>query len=795
MQTAAEHWQSILHDNRAMTIVYGYDALSGGKVGQTYFTAPDGSPLDGAGDIVQTLPTSAVIGIDTGTNWFLDPTPEDHSEFAMQQILYRDLPNNTQTFAYSGSPPDLLEAGYWGDALPAAPAAAQNSADMLSVVLHEMGHALGMLNELGIHGGVHENADGDYDVHWTYVFGQVMATDILGTDGEHLASPHTLMFSPMALGRRYLPSATDIFAVAAAADWQDVHLPRRDFLGGFIWNLDGGWVGALPPESNSDAWVRHGDVTGLFADGEAWSLVVRDDSTVQTNNFTLTVSSEARVEGGTGTGESAIEVEGDLIAGLLTAADGGRVEVQGGHAQALGIVTEPGGILVGQGNASMWALDNNGTLAGQDSGTLIVNTVSGALDLDGAQESGLVDATTGSIRLADGLSDAFDGDMIVGHGESVEVVPGWTVGPGGLVSLAGESIAGHARIEGGAMVLEGSLEATGRARIDADLTIESSASVVVDQDATLEFQGDTVLDGGTHGGLGTIRLNGPTVVTGSTTMQAFAVDLDGFNGATVTTILSETLHLQVDRLNSFSNHFDGQIDIHGTLGRLILELDDPAADWRLEGEVNLHASNSVQPLMLDGSDIHVTGALSADGWARVGANLDVQGTLTTADSQAELILESAGVNIFRHAAAVNGLGSVRVAAGTTLQLEDFHDSWMKLNNGGRVEPGVGLGSAKVFHYQEGRTGTLAIEIGGLTPGNKHDQLRVLGNASVAGTLEVQLTAGFSPVAGDEFLILESLLGSVAGTWSSTSLPSLGRSLAWEVDHAPQSVTLRVVAVP
>jgi hypothetical protein len=75
------------------------------------------------------------------------------------------------------------------------------------------------------------------------------------------------------------------------------------------------------------------------------------------------------------------------------------------------------------------------------------------------------------------------------------------------------------------------------------------------------------------------------------------------------------------------------------------------------------------------------------------------------------------------------------------------------------------------NYTQTETGTLSIELGGLSAGDGYDQLVVTGLATLDGTLSVGLIDGFQPPRGWLFTIL--LYGSHAGTFATVELPAAG----------------------
>lgn len=93
----------------------------------------------------------------------------------------------------------------------------------------------------------------------------------------------------------------------------------------------------------------------------------------------------------------------------------------------------------------------------------------------------------------------------------------------------------------------------------------------------------------------------------------------------------------------------------------------------------------------------------------------------------------------------------------------------------------------------GLTGKLLIDLGGYSPGIDFDLLEVLGNADLAGTLDVRLADGFLPVLDDRFEFLTA--DSVTGTFNELILPTLSGSLAFDVQYNPAGVDLLVIPEP
>jgi len=93
----------------------------------------------------------------------------------------------------------------------------------------------------------------------------------------------------------------------------------------------------------------------------------------------------------------------------------------------------------------------------------------------------------------------------------------------------------------------------------------------------------------------------------------------------------------------------------------------------------------------------------------------------------------------------------------------------------------------------GPQATLVMELGGLTPGSQYDQLNISGDLAADGKLAVKLLNGFTPLAGEEFEILN--FDSLDGAFDSISLPALAPGLAWDTSALYTSGTIGVVPEP
>jgi hypothetical protein len=243
------------------------------------------------------------------------------------------------------------------------------------------------------------------------------------------------------------------------------------------------------------------------------------------------------------------------------------------------------------------------------------------------------------------------------------------------------------------------------------------------------------------------------------------------------------------------------MNINGLFSQLNVQLSDPRASWDMAGELNLNGSALPGAMgMLEGNRLRVTGTINVDGISWISADLDVEGTIDFVGAAAELGLSVGTRHVIRSSASVTGPGTIDVLGQAVLQLENGAAIDVDVENRGRLEPGTLVGAATIDgSFLQTASGTLAVELGGLTVGSEYDRLTVTGSADLGGTLMVSLTdAGsgfFVPDVGNSFTVLTAQ-GGLSDQFSSHVLPTNigGQILDWQVSYSTNNVVARLSAI-
>jgi hypothetical protein len=94
-------------------------------------------------------------------------------------------------------------------------------------------------------------------------------------------------------------------------------------------------------------------------------------------------------------------------------------------------------------------------------------------------------------------------------------------------------------------------------------------------------------------------------------------------------------------------------------------------------------------------------------------------------------------------------------------------------------------------YTQSSAGTLDIQINGATAGTKYDQLKVTQGATLGGTLNVALGAGFTPTVGETFTILTA--STVSAQFSAVNGLAINGSEHFNITYNAGSVVLTVAS--
>jgi hypothetical protein len=152
------------------------------------------------------------------------------------------------------------------------------------------------------------------------------------------------------------------------------------------------------------------------------------------------------------------------------------------------------------------------------------------------------------------------------------------------------------------------------------------------------------------------------------------------------------------------------------------------------------------------STTNYNSSLQATNGGRISLNAGTVGLTQVDVSVASTGTITGGTLQLFPGSSLSGTGTIQanvINAGTT-------------NPGGNV-PGVLTIAGNFTQYG---AGVLNIQIGGLTAGSQSDQLAITGAAGLGGTLNVSLTNGFTPQAGNSFPIIT--FGSQSGEFATYS---------------------------
>jgi hypothetical protein len=99
------------------------------------------------------------------------------------------------------------------------------------------------------------------------------------------------------------------------------------------------------------------------------------------------------------------------------------------------------------------------------------------------------------------------------------------------------------------------------------------------------------------------------------------------------------------------------------------------------------------------------------------------------------------------------------------------------------------GKLSLSTYTQNSSGSLNVQIGGLTVGTQYSQLAVANGVSLNGTLNIKVVNGFAPATGNTFIILTG--SAVSGTFAHVNGLTIPTGGHFTVAYNPTNVTLTV----
>ncbi|AUH33480.1 hypothetical protein CUV01_08850 [Paracoccus tegillarcae] len=575
MRAAADHWSSIIRDDQDILIRYGW-------------LSPEVSSLPDANALsldAQGLPTEGRIRIPADESYFFDPTPDLDEEYPMRPKLLRTMREDENLDAIVGDPIEIFEVAYNG----------MNTdirSDLLTAALHEIGHILGFDRDIISAEPDPVCTSDDLQIAVPGYVAGAAGVALLGfsnagraQDCQHLAlggiascrlptpagqdpednnstGPSTspgirlhecvehqaLMWTGILPWRRVRPGLAEIGALATAAGWQDIRLPRSYLRRQGFLDQPQTWLGGRVPGPDDPVFVvrqaANSQITRLRVRQDAGidSLYIADSDRVVVEQGRLAVRGLTTIAGAfSETGplrprpqppqqgdvvvpmqDTSLRVRPDAwaVSAEMMIERGGRLQMRGGSARVARLENEGG--IDGHGRVEIAdRLDSEAMIIARG-GTLRIVTDNPApgsvttsppvVDLDGQDflhmPDALLRAVEGDLVIDAILADRLSARIEVGPGRSITFADGWqqsfTQNAAHLLHLRGTApvaeVHGHTRL-GGRLVVDG------LGRFTGDLVLELSAQLELDATGQ-PGQGDLVIVDGTAtlGGDLTLRL-------------------------------------------------------------------------------------------------------------------------------------------------------------------------------------------------------------------------------------------------------------------------------------------------
>ena len=474
-----------------------------------------------------------------------------------------------------------------------------------------------------------------------------------------------------------------------------------------------------------------------------------------TNGGTVSVGNDLDMGINPGSTGTATINNGQLnITGFVTVG-GNDFTLGGGNATLL---VEAGSAVTATGDLYLaTGIGSSGTLTLTGAGTTWMNT--GQQVLVGGSGNGTLNVLNGAVLSSVAGSSPTGSAGVVGYGFYTPTATGtatvdgagsqWNLNGGGLI--VGEYGTGTSSLT----ISNGGLVTGGIGTIGYDNT--GNSIVTVESAGQWTMTGDLYVGGRT--------LNSTTGVGSGT--------LNVTSGGTVT---------DVNAVLAFSTGSTGTVTVTGA-----------NSQWNNSGSLTIGDAGTGSLTVTNNATVTAGGALTVGPNGTLTDNATVKvGTTTptgTATNAGTVTIGSKGtMTLLSGWTYVQTGGSTQVDGSLTVPILNLNGGLlsgtgaigslaapaMVMNNAGIVKGGDSPGTLNIIgNYTQALNGTLLTQIAGTGPGN-YGVLDISGSAALDGTLDISLLNGFTPTAGETFVILDS--SALSGTFSTVDGGNLCRRI-------------------
>jgi T5SS/PEP-CTERM-associated repeat protein len=460
--------------------------------------------------------------------------------------------------------------------------------------------------------------------------------------------------------------------------------------------------------------------------------------------------------GSAATGDGTVTVSGNetlwLQSDTMTVGGAGRGFLQivsQGRMESTAVTIGSAATGVGSGNVSgtgsVWEVSGAMTVGSSGVGSLNV-TEGGRASITGATRLATLAGSEGTI-LVSGVNSTLNTGTFLSIGEGgtgiMRLIGGGRVNSANsTIGAGGDSVRGEVQVDGVGSVWDvtGTLDISTLTGSEALLSVSSGGLVTTTALARVRERGEIFLSGG--------RINFGNGITNQGLVQG------------------------AGRINgSFTNSLGAEIRTHAGNALILGGLLTNAGTVHLDGgelEVLGSVTNTGDIAVRDGAVRFLNLSNGSGGQlAAVGGDVDFFGTITNATASSQIVIG----------------GEARAV---------FHDTVNATIGGFLVMPGAEVLLLENLTMAQSALLSLQLDEGALE--QDFSPVEVAGQATLAGELKIQLSGGFAPQLGDSYEVLRAT-GGLTGTFGVESLPALSGGLEWDVNYAPNTLTLSVVSGP